>query len=205
MNNLEIFLSHLSFSWTEAKLIPFILAIIIGLFFSVIFFKRIKTLKSVKIFISFVLFVFPFAIYFAYAPIYSGDFSNDFYRPQLKNEFPTAKKLSVYVLPTCPYCIQATSTLVAMMQKNKQINLEINVLCSNAKEADKYLNLMKGYGLVKVRSDNPEYLIRHKDLLKLTEGQFPTYILSENKMVLKAWHNDTFGVDAMDEINQFFK
>ena len=145
------------------------------------------------------------AIYFAYAPIYSGDFSNDFYRPQLKNEFPTAKKLSVYVLPTCPYCIQATSTLVAMMQKNKQINLEINVLCSNAKEADKYLNLMKGYGLVKVRSDNPEYLIRHKDLLKLTEGQFPTYILSENKMVLKAWHNDTFGVDAMDEINQFFK
>ena len=180
MNNLEIFLSHLSFSWTEAKLIPFILAIIIGLFFSVIFFKRIKTLKSVKIFISFVLFVFPFAIYFAYAPIYSGDFSNDFYRPQLKNEFPTAKKLSVYVLPTCPYCIQATSTLVAMMQKNKQINLEINVLCSNAKEADKYLNLMKGYGLVKVRSDNPEYLIRHKDLLKLTEGQFPTYILSEN-------------------------
>jgi glutaredoxin len=205
MNHLEIFLSHLSFSWTEAKLIPFILAIIIGLFFSVIFFKRIKTLKSVKIFISFVLFVFPFAIYFAYAPIYSGDFSNDFYRPQLKNEFPTAKKLSVYVLPTCPYCIQATSTLVAMMQKNKQINLEINVLCSNAKEADKYLNLMKGYGLVKVRSDNPEYLIRHKDLLKLTEGQFPTYILSENKMVLKAWHNDTFGVDAMDEINQFFK
>jgi len=151
------------------------------------------------------LFVFPFAIYFAYAPIYSGDFSNDFYRPQLKNEFPTAKKLSVYVLPTCPYCIQATSTLVAMMQKNKQINLEINVLCSNAKEADKYLNLMKGYGLVKVRSDNPEYLIRHKELLKLTEGQFPTYILSENKMVLKAWHNDTFGVDAMDEINQFFK
>jgi glutaredoxin len=205
MNNLEIFLSHLSFSWTEAKLIPFILAIIIGLFFSVIFFKRIKILKSVKIFISFVLFVLPFAIYFAYAPIYSGDFSNDFYRPQLKNEFPTAKKLSVYVLPTCPYCIQATSTLVAMMQKNKQINLEINVLCSNAKEADKYLNLMKGYGLVKVRSDNPEYLIRHKDLLKLTEGQFPTYILSENKMVLKAWHNDTFGVDAMDEINQFFK
>jgi glutaredoxin len=205
MNNLEIFLSHLSFSWTEAKLIPFILAIIIGLFFSVIFFKRIKTLKSVKIFISFVLFVFPFAIYFAYAPIYSGDFSNSFYRKQLKNEFPTAKKLSVYVLPTCPYCIQATSTLVAMMQKNKQINLEINVLCSNAKEADKYLNLMKGYGLVKVRSDNPEYLIRHKDLLKLTEGQFPTYILSENKMVLKAWHNDTFGVDAMDEINQFFK
>ena len=205
MNNLEIFLSHLSFSWTEAKLIPFILAIIIGLFFSVIFFKRIKTLKSVKIFISFVLFVFPFAIYFAYAPIYSGDFSNDFYRPQLKNEFPTAKKLSVYVLPTCPYCIQATSTLVAMMQKNKQINLEINVLCSNAKEADKYLNLMKGYGLVKVRSDNPEYLIRHKELLKLTEGQFPTYILSENKMVLKAWHNDTFGVDAMDEIDQYFK
>ena len=205
MNNLEIFLSHLSFSWTEAKLIPFILAIIIGLFFSVIFFKRIKTLKSVKIFISFVLFVFPFAIYFAYAPIYSGDFSNDFYRPQLKNEFPTAKKLSVYVLPTCPYCIQATSTLVAMMKKNKQINLEINVLCSNAKEADKYLNLMKGYGLVKVRSDNPEYLIRHKDLLKLTEGQFPTYILSENKMVLKAWHNDTFGVDAMDEVDQFFK
>lgn len=205
MNNLEIFLSHLGFSWTEAKLIPFILAIIIGLFFSLIFYRRIKILKSVKVFISLVLFVLPFALYFAYAPIYSGDFSNSFYRKQLKNEFPTAKKLSVYVLPTCPYCIQATSTLMAMMQKNKHIILEINVLCSNAKEADKYLNLMKGFGLVKVRIDHPSYLVRHKDLLKLTEGQFPTYILSENKKVIKAWHNDTFGVDAMDEIDQYFK
>ncbi len=205
MNNLEIFLSHIGFSWTWSKLIPFIFSIIIGILLVVYFFKKIQLINSIKIFISIVILVFPFALYFAYAPIYSGDFSNDFYRPQLKNEFSSAKKLSVYVLPTCPYCIQATSTLVAMMQKNEHINLQINVLCSNAKEADKYLNLMKGFGLVKVRIDHSSYLVRHKDLLKLTEGQFPTYILSENKMVVKAWHNDTFGVDAMDEINQFFK
>lgn len=205
MNNLEIFLSHIGFSWTWSKLIPFIFSIIIGILLVVYFFKKIQLINSIKIFISIVILVFPFALYFAYAPIYSGDFSNDFYRPQLKNEFPSAKKLSIYVLPTCPYCIQATSTLVAMMQKNEHINLQINVLCSNAKEADKYLNLMKGFGLVKVRIDHSSYLVRHKDLLKLTEGQFPTYILSENKMVVKAWHNDTFGVDAMDEINQFFK
>jgi len=205
MNSLEIFFSHIGFSWTLSKLIPFLLSILVGLFFSVIFFKRIKILKSIKIFISFVLFVLPFALYFAYSPIYSGDFSNSFYRKQLKTEFPSSKKISVYVLPTCPYCIQATSTLIAMMQKNEHINLEINVLCAQVNEADKYLNLMKGFGLVKVRLDNPDYLIRHKDLLKLTEGQFPTYILSEKKKVIKAWHNDTFGVDAMDEINQFFK
>ena len=205
MNNLEIFLSHIGFSWTWSKLIPFIFSIIIGILLVVYFFKKIQLINSLKIFISIVILVFPFALYFAYAPIYSGDFSNDFYRPQLKSEFPSAKKLSVYVLPTCPYCIQATSTLMAMMKKNEHINLQIHVLCSNAKEADKYLNLMKGFGLVKVRIDHPSYLVRHKDLLKLTEGQFPTYILSENKMVVKAWHNDTFGVDAMDEINQFFK
>ena len=205
MNNLEIFLSHIGFSWTWSKLIPFVFSIIIGILLAVFFFKRIQLIKSVKIILSIVILVFPFTLYFAYAPIYSGDFSNDFYRPQLKKEFPSATKLSVYVLPTCPYCIQATSTLMAMMQKNEHINLQINVLCSNVKESDKYLNLMKGYGLVKVRIDHPSYLVRHKDLLKLTEGQFPTYILSENKMVLKAWHNDTFGVDAMDEIDQFFK
>lgn len=205
MNNLEILLAHTGFSWTLSKVIPFVLSIMIGLFFSIIFFRRIELLKKFKFIFSFLIFLLPVSLYFAYAPIYSGDFSNDFYRPQLKNEFPSAKKLSIYVLPTCPYCIQATSTLVAMMQKNEHINLQINVLCSNAKEADKYLNLMKGFGLVKVRIDHSSYLVRHKDLLKLTEGQFPTYILSENKMVVKAWHNDTFGVSAMDEIDQFFR
>ena len=205
MNTLEIFLSTLGFSWTISKLLPYILFLIIGFSFSVIFYKKLKLLKPLKIIISLAIFVLPFLVYFVYSPIYQGDFSNSGYIVSSENRFPDKKQLTVYVLSNCPYCIQATSNLVAMMQKDKQINLEINVLCSNAKEADKYLNLMKGYGLVKVRSDNPEYLIRHKELLKLTEGQFPTYILSENKMVLKAWHNDTFGVDAMDEINQFFK
>lgn len=205
MNNLEILLAHTGFSWTLSKVIPFVLSIMIGLFFSIIFFRRIELLKKFKFIFSFLIFLFPVSLYFAFSPIYKGDFSNDFYSPQLKTEFPSSKKLSVYVLPSCPFCIQATSTLIALMQKNEHINLEIDVLCSNAKEAGKYLNLMKGNGLVKVRIDYPSNLVRHKDLLILTEGQFPTYILSENKKVVKAWHNDTFGVSAMDEIDQFFR
>ena len=205
MNTLEIFLSTLGFSWTISKLLPYILFLIIGFSFSVIFYKKLKLLKPLKIIISLAIFVLPFLLYFVYSPIYQGDFSNSGYTVSSENRFPDKKQLTVYVLSNGPYCIQATTLLKNMMFHNKRIHLEINVIGNHIDDKIKYQRLINQMGDVSLYKKG-DSLVREpiKAMLKLTKGEFPTYVISENGQAVKAWHNDRFGVRAMDEIDEFF-
>jgi glutaredoxin len=206
MNLFEIFFSSLGLSWTLSKALPYILFLIIGFSFSVIFYKKLKILKLLKLIISLAIFVLPFLVYFVYSPIYQGDFSNSGYIVSSENRFPDKKQLTVYVLSNCPYCIQATTTLKNMLFNNKRIHLEIKVIGNHMNDKIKYQRLINQLGDVSLykKSDS---LLREpiKAMLKLTEGEFPTYVLSESGQAVKAWHNDRFGVRAMDEIDQFFR
>ena len=206
MNTLEIFLSSLGLSWTLSKLLPYILFLIIGFSFSVIFYKKFKLLKPLKIIISLAIFVLPFLLYFVYSPIYQGDFSNSGYTVSSENRFPDKKQLTVYVLSNCPYCIQATTTLKNMLFNNKRIQLEIKVIGNHMNDKIKYQRLINQLGDVSLYKKG-DSLVREpiQAMLKLTKGEFPTYLLSENGQAVKAWHNDSFGVRAMDEVDQFFR
>ena len=146
MNTLEIFLSSLGLSWTLSKLLPYILFLIIGFPFSVIFYKKFKLLKPLKIIISLAIFVLPFLLYFVYSPIYQGDFSNSGYTVSSENRFPDKKQLTVYVLSNCPYCIQATTTLKNMLFYNKRIQLEIKVIGNHMNDKIKYQRLINQLG-----------------------------------------------------------
>ena len=206
MNTLEIFLSSLGLSWTLSKLLPYILFLIIGFPFSFIFYKKFKLLKPLKIIISLAIFVLPFLLYFVYSPIYQGDFSNSGYTVSSENRFPDKKKLTIYVLSNCPYCIQATTTLKNMLFNNKRIQLEIKVIGNHIDDKIKYQRLINQMGDVSLYKKG-DSLVREpiKAMLKLTKGEFPTYVLSESGHAVKAWHNDRFGVRAMDEVDQFFR
>jgi hypothetical protein len=35
-------------------------------------------------------------------------------------------------------------------------------------------------------------------------GEFPSYLLVKDRKVVKAWHNNEFGVRALDQINVYF-
>jgi glutaredoxin len=205
MNTLEIFFSSLGLSWTLSKLLPYILFLIIGFSFSVIFYKKLKLLKLLKLIISLAIFVLPFLVYFVYSPIYQGDFSNSGYIVSSENRFPDKKQLTVYVLSNCPYCIQATTTLKNMVFHNKRIHLEIKVIGNHINDKIKYQRLINQMGDVSLYKKG-DSLVREpiKAMLKLTKGEFPTYVISENGQAVKAWHNDRFGVRAMDEIDEFF-
>ena len=39
------------------------------------------------------------------------------------------------------------------------------------------------------------------EVIPITEGSFPTYVLIEHGNITKAWHNDAFGVRALNELN----
>jgi len=205
MNTLEIFFSSLGLSWTLSKLLPYVIFIGLGSVAAFIFLKKSKVKKKLRWFISLIILVLPFAFYFIFSPIYQGDFSNSGYTVSSENRFPDKKQLTVYVLSNCPYCIQATTTLKNMLFHNKRIHLEINVIGNHMNDKIKYQRLINQMGDVSLYKKG-DSLVREpiKAMLKLTKGEFPTYVLSENGQAVKAWHNDRFGVRAMDEIDEFF-
>ena len=206
MNTLEIFLSTLGFSWTIAKLLPYVIFIGLGSISAFIFLKKSNIKKKLRWFISLVILVLPFAFYFLFSPIYQGDFSNSGYTVSSENRFPDKKQLTVYVLSNCPYCIQATTMLKNMLFHNKRIHLEIKVIGNHIGDKIKYQRLINQLGYVSLYKKG-DSLVREpiQAMLKLTKGEFPTFVLSKNGKAIKAWHNDRFGVRAMDEIDQFFR
>jgi hypothetical protein len=205
MNTLEIFLSSLGLSWTLSKLLPYILFLIIGFSFSVIFYKKLKLLKPLKIIISLAIFVLPFLLYFVYSPIYQGDFSNSGYTVSSESRFPEKKQFTVYVLPNCKFCISSAATLKAMIRKNKGINLVVRVMGNSVNDSLKYVKLMDNLVLVSMNSSNNSIeRIQIKELISITLGEFPTFVLSKNGKAIKSWHNDSFGVMAMDEVDHYF-
>lgn len=205
MNTLEIFLSTLGFSWSMAKLLPYVIFIGLGSIAAFIFLKKSNIKKNVRWGISLVILVLPFAFYFLFSPIYQGDFSNKSFRISEPSSFPKSKQLTVYVLSKCPYCIQATTTLKNMLFHNKRIQLEIKVIGNHLDDKIKYQRLINQLGDVSLYKKGDSLVLEPiKSMLKLTKGEFPTYVISESGHAVKAWHNDRFGVRAMDEVDHFF-
>lgn len=205
MNSFEFFLSSLGFSWTVSKLLPYAIFIGLGSIAGFIFLKKFNIKKKAKWVMSLVIFVLPFAIYFLFSPIYQGDFSNKSFRISAPNSFPKAKQLTVYVLSNCPYCTQATTMLKNMLFHNKRIRLEIKVIGNHINDKIKYQGLIDHLGDISLYKKG-DTLVREpiNAMLKLTNGEFPTFVLSESGQALKAWHNDSFSVRAMDEVDEFF-
>lgn len=205
MNLFEISLSSLGLTWTLSKLLPYILFLIIGISFSVIFYKKFKLLKPLKIIVSLAILVLPFLLYFVFSPIYQGDFSNVGYTVSSENRFPEKKQFTVYVLPNCKYCVSSTAVLTSMVRKNKRINLVIRVMGHTVKDSLKYVKLMDNLVPVTMNSShNSLERVQLKEVISITKGEFPTFVLSKNGKAIKAWHNDRFGVRAMDEVDHYF-
>ena len=206
MNSIENFFSSLGLTWTMSKLLPYILFLIIGISFSIIFYRKFKLLKPLKIFISLAILVLPFLLYFVYSPIYQGDFSNSGFTVSSENRFPDKKQFTVYVLPNCKYCVSSTATLKAMIRKNKGINLVVRVMGHTVNDSLKYVKLMDNLVPVTINSSNNSIeKVQVKEFFTITQGEFPTFVISKNGKAIKAWHNDNFGVRAIDEVTTFFQ
>jgi hypothetical protein len=205
MNLFEISLSSLGLTWTMSKLLPYILFLLIGISFSIIFYRKFKLLKPLKITISLAILVFPFLLYFVYSPIYQGDFSNVGYTMSSENRFPDKKQFTVYVLPNCKFCVSSTAIIKEMVRKNKGINVVIRVMGHTVKDSLKYVKLMDNLVPVTMNSShNSLERVQLKEVISITQGEFPTFVLSKSGKAIKAWHNDRFGVRAMDEVDHYF-
>ena len=92
-----------------------------------------------------------------------------------------------------------------MVRKNKRINLVIRVMGHTVKDSLKYVKLMDNLVPVTMNSShNSLERVQIKEVISITKGEFPTFVLSKNGKAIKAWHNDRFGVRAMDEVDHYF-
>ena len=93
-----------------------------------------------------------------------------------------------------------------MIRKNKGINLVVRVMGHKVDDSLKYVKLMDKLGTISMNSSNNSLeRVQIKEIISITQGEFPTFVLSKNGKAIKAWHNDRFGVSAMDEVDHYFK
>jgi len=190
----------LGLSWTISKLLPYFLAIVLGIVMVYVFRMKIKRCKPIiKWSLRIGLFILPFIVYFIYAPIYEGDFSNGSVTIEKDAKYYelTGEKLVIIVLPNCPYCLDAMDRLKKLKQRVPSAELEY-VLCNGDSSNIGWYRENAGPDInIRLATDS-------KAMSQLAEGLFPTFVLV-GESNLKLWPNNAFGVFAMDELEDLLQ
>ena len=196
MNSVELLLLNLGFSFTMAKFIPYVLLLLLGWFLGRFVYRKIqqKTPKrwlQALVFIGF--FIQPVLIYFALFPVYQGDLFDLSYHPTTKLTLKNRRTMVVIALPGCKYCSESTVQMRAIQPYVKS-HIEYWVLGSDAMDLKSFQGMVGPHIKVRLIPDI-------KSVLPLTEGSFPTYLLIEKGKISKAWHNDSFGIRALETLD----
>ena len=175
-----------------AKALPYILALLIGLLLSRLLFrkknKRLKLLFGLPVSLIF------FAAYFIFHPIYEGDFSNRSYKPKSGNLVEVKNdEFVVVAIPGCMYCLESIEKLNKLKKRNPDLKIRFVVLSSDDEDLKYYREIaVPTISVVKAKET--------KRFLEISKGGFPTFLSVRSGKILKAWSNDSFGVLALDEI-----
>jgi hypothetical protein len=195
MNVIENFLLDFNLSWTTSKYLPVVLIIIVWiLIFRIILnFKALTTL--LKITIGILVLFLSLTSYFIFNPVYTGDIYNGGEIIETKLVFPNQKKLIVIALSDCQYCHQSIEILNKLTERNPKIQIEYWLTGSGF---DAEITRLKSKQIVVKQNSEIE------ESILLTEGVFPTFVLSQKGKLAKRWTNQSFGSLALDEIESFF-
>ena len=201
MNSIELFLLDIGFSWTLGKAIPYVSMILLGFLFIYILQKRIRSLNVfVRYGIKLIVLVIPFVLYFINSPIYIGDFSNnsiELTKDSAARELE-GRRLVVLSIPGCPHCYESIDRMVKLKERVPSMIIEYVVCSSDTMSIALYQE--KGKAAITVR------LAEDMDAMaQLASGHFPAFVLVNNESPLTKWSNDSFGVLAMDNVEEFFK
>jgi thiol-disulfide isomerase/thioredoxin len=200
MNSIERFLLDSGLSWTMSKLLPYILMVFIGLLLVFILKRFVAKMKlPVRLLIKLTVLILPFVLYFAVAPIYQGDFSNNSVEISKDDAYKelTGKRLVVLTIPGCPYCLEALGRMKKLKERVPAIEIDY-IVCHTDPETMDWYKQEAGDAVNVKMAENI------KSMSELAFGVFPTFVLVDGDKTLRTWSNDNFGVSAMDEIELNF-
>jgi hypothetical protein len=200
MNTIESVFLNLNLSWFLSKLLPYILAPILGLTLGSLINRVFKIKKKGKKLIVLGLsLVILFGSYFAYSPIYQGDFSNGSKEMKLLNATSeiSPNKLTVITIPNCPYCYEAIDKMLLLKKRVPSLEIEYRICSSDSSSINWYAE--KGQGKIDVVLANDP-----KAVSKIANHAFPAFVINDNNEKLLIWTNSDFGVRALDEVEARF-
>ena len=165
-----------------------------GIFLSYLF---SKTNTKVRLFRYFI-WAIPFAIYFAFNPIFEGDFSNNYRELPIKKGLIQAEsnQLIVVTIPGCPFCMASIKTIKEIQNRVPNLNVKYVVCSSDTTAVALYKEEIKGSFPITIAPNLKEYA-------RITQGKFPSYMLI-SKSFVRIWSNDGFGAIAKDEVKAYF-
>lgn len=197
MSGVEQFFLNMGFSWTVSKVLPYLIAVLLGIILVFLFRKRFRKNALLKWTIRLTMLVVPFVAYFVYSPIYEGDFANngeEIARDSSNVEL-TGKKLVVLSIPGCPYCYESVDRMVLLHKRVPEAAIEY-VVCGSADPKALEWYQEKGGEAITVR-----FAKNSEAMAALAQHAFPTFVLLDgDNRPIKRWSNDHFGVSALDEV-----
>ncbi len=196
MNSIEVFFLSNNFSWVAAKLLPYVFFLILGLLLSLLVVWRLKFKGHVRVLFLISVPLVSLSLYFAFYPIYQGDFSHEkksLNRDYTMNEFKE-NRLIVLSLPGCSYCLESMECLKIMKQRHPEIIIEYKVCHGDSSGIQWFQNKGKGDFVYSLAKDV-------EMTSKLAQGVYPTYVLSEKSKVT-VWSIEQFSVLAMDDLEE---
>lgn len=189
---MEDFFINLGLSWTLSKILPFIIALLLGVLVFLYLRQKSKVLKWIG---GASILVFP-VIYFAINPIYEGDFTNDFHdvnTSEVDVKFANGK-LTVLAIPNCPFCYESINRLKLVSDRAGGKEFDFLVLTSDRNNLEFYKEIGNG-------TLNIDNVTEFEEYTKLSKGRYPTFVYRDGDN-LKVWSNRGFGVVALDWIEE---
>ncbi len=166
-----------------------------GIFLSYFLSKQTRIIKKV----SYVIWIVPLAIYFAFHPIYEGDFSNKYRKIVVHNKLlnSNSNQLVVITIPGCPFCKQSIQTIKKIKKRCPKLKVTYIICSSDSSSIDWYKSDIKNSFSISLVKNTLYWS-------KIAQGKFPSFLLvTKNQSII--WSNENFGTLAKDAIEHKFE
>lgn len=195
------------FGWTISAITPWIL--ILALSFTAMY-SLLRRLRNQKGRWALVLIPFLFlGLNFAINPIYEADYiktgeklniKSHILLDSLNNRSESFTGLVCIADVGCPFCKLATKNrLNIIKQRLPESNVYITLNSSNEENIARYIKESDAKNIDFLKID------KSKDVLELSKGKFPTFILINDGKIIHRWANSQLGFPALDKIESYLK
>lgn len=190
------------FSWTLSALTPWILVFALSFTIMYVLLRKLRLQKGKWILILIPLLFLGFN--FMINPIYEADYvkngdelsiEDHLLLDTLYNRKESFTGLVCIADLGCPFCKMATKNrLNVMKERLPKSNIYITLNSSKQDYIDQYIQETDAHNIDFLRINES------KELLELSQGVFPTFILIDNGKIVHRWKNSQLGFPALDKI-----
>lgn len=195
------------FGWTISSLTPWLLIFALSFTIMYVLLRKLRLQKGkwALVLIPVLFLGFNFAI----NPIYEADYIRNGEELSIENHIlldslnNKSKSLTVLVCIAdigCPFCKSATKNrLNVIKERFPESEVYITLNSNNQEHIDQYIKETRAVNIDFLKFDNS------KEILELSRGVFPSFILIHEGKVIHRWTNSQLGYPALDKIESFLK